>query len=104
MTNNIEHSRIGLKKMLTMMWKNLKNVPENLLWISEGPSHTVVKYDGYKIKGLQFNTRALDEKRVTQNNGVSILAKIPQVVSVKDNNPIYADMTFYGVIKKNMGA
>ena len=29
--------------------KNLKNMPENLLWISEGPSYTVAEHDGYKI-------------------------------------------------------
>ena len=80
--------------------KNLKNVPENLLWISKGPSHIIVKHDRYKINGFRFNTKALDEKRVTQNSGVSIVAKTPQVASVKDNNLIYAYMTFYGVIKE----
>ncbi|XP_062103264.1 uncharacterized protein LOC133814298 [Humulus lupulus] len=75
-----------------------KNVSMNLIWISEGPSHMVVKHDGYIINGQRFNTKALDDKRVTQNSGVSIIASIAQFSSAKDKNPVYSDMTFYGII------
>ena len=65
--------------------KNLKSVPRNLLWILEGPSHTVIKQDGYKINDLRCNTTALDEKKVTQNSSVSIVAKplnllVPRII------------------------
>uniref|UniRef100_A0A803PCS7 Transposase n=1 Tax=Cannabis sativa TaxID=3483 RepID=A0A803PCS7_CANSA len=75
-----------------------KNVSENLIWISEGPSHMVVKHDGYIINGHRFNTKELDGKRVTQNSGVSITASVAQFSTAKDKNHVYSDMTFYGLI------
>ena len=58
-------------------------MPENLLWILESPSNTVVKHDRHKTNRLPLNTKVVYEKRVTQSNGVSIIAKTPQGVSAK---------------------
>lgn len=39
-----------------------------------------------------------DNSRVTQNSGVTMVATTMQVTGYKDKNPVYTDMSFYGVI------
>lgn len=56
------------------------------------------KYHSYNINGTQFNTMERDKSRMTQNHGVSIVAKTFQVPSSKDKNPVECIMTYYGVI------
>ena len=60
----------------------------------------VTKHEGYEIRGVRFNTLDRDGKRVTQNSGVKVLAKSEHFASAKDNNPILAEMTYYGVIRE----
>ncbi|KAH6785583.1 hypothetical protein C2S51_038038 [Perilla frutescens var. frutescens] len=47
-----------------------------------------------------YHTRECDDLRTVQNSGVSLVAKIMQVASAKDKNPIVADMIFYGRIEE----
>ena len=67
-------------------------------WISEGPTHLPIQHEGYIINGHRFNTKKLDDLRVNQNSGISIVAKVMKFSSSKDKHPIYGDMKFYGVI------
>lgn len=67
-------------------------------WIASGPLFQVTKYSSYEIGGVRFNTISKDNDSVTQNSGVSLVASIMQYASVKDNNPVFGEMTFYGVV------
>lgn len=69
-------------------------------WLSQGPTDLVIKHDGFVINSRRFNTKARDDIRVTQNSGVSIVAKTMQFVSAHDKNPVYSDMKYYGVIQE----
>ena len=76
------------------------NVSDIVKWISRGPSVNVIKFSSYMINGTLFNTRERDNNRITQNSGVSLVAKIVQVSSAKDKNPVECDMTLYGVVNE----
>ncbi|XP_073120666.1 uncharacterized protein [Henckelia pumila] len=75
-------------------------ISERLKWISRGPRKKVLKYSGYLIDGVTYATKERDDVRVTQNSGVSLVAKTMQVSSAKDKNPIMTDMVFYGLIEE----
>ena len=47
-------------------------IAEQLQWLARGPSMTIMQYQGYKINGYTFYTRAQDEKSTNQNSGVRI--------------------------------
>ena len=76
------------------------NISNTLNWIAHGPRFDVIKYPGYIINGCQYHTKDRDNLRVNQNSGVSLVATTMQVSSYKDKNPVFADMSFYGVINE----
>ena len=47
-----------------------------------------------------FNSKSLDDRRANQTSGVSIVAGTMQFSNAKDKNPIYEDMTYYGIVKE----
>lgn len=69
-------------------------------WIAHGPREEVIKYSGYAINGCDYHTKSHDDSHVQQNSGVRLVANTMQVSSSKDKNPIFANMTFYGVIQE----
>ncbi|XP_073152024.1 uncharacterized protein [Henckelia pumila] len=75
-------------------------ISERLKWIARGPSTQVLKYSSYMINGVTYATKERDDIRVSQNSGVSLVAKTMQVASAKDKNPVVSDMVFYGVIEE----
>ena len=66
----------------------------------QSPTNQPFSFDGYVINGCHFNTKSLDDRRVNQNSGVSIVVGTMQFSSTKDKIPIYGDMTYYGVVKE----
>ena len=77
-----------------------KHMSKELKWITEGPTNQPLSFDGYVINGCHFNTKSLNDRRVNQNSGISIVAGTMQFSSVKAKNPIYEYMTYYGVVKE----
>lgn len=75
-------------------------ISEKLKWLSHGPSKKVLKYSSYQVDGVMFSTKERDNIRFVQNSGVSIVAKIMQISSAKDKNPIESDIVFYGFIEE----
>lgn len=84
--------------MLEERLKPENKVSSALNWISKGPLAHVLKYSTFIVNGHRFSTNARDASRVTQNSGVTLLARTPQISSSKDQNPIVTDMSFYGVL------
>ncbi|KAL6349375.1 hypothetical protein AAG906_034031 [Vitis piasezkii] len=70
-------------------------------WIAHGPSHYVSKYHGYVINGCRYHTKERDDLRTTQNSGVSIVASTMQIASAKDQNPVFGELCFYGIITRS---
>ena len=75
-------------------------ISQTLRWLAGKPSFTVLTYEAYRINGVKYFTKHRDNARAVQNSGVSLVAKTMQVSSAKDKNPVYTDMTFYGVIEE----
>ena len=75
-------------------------VSEVLNWIVEGPTNRPFSFEGYIINGCHFNTKSLDNRRVNQNSGVSIVVGTMQFSNAKDKNPIYRHMTYYELVKE----
>ena len=76
------------------------NITESLKWIAHTPKMYVIKHNAYIINGYRFNVKSLDDVRTMQNSGVSIVAKANHFSSAKDQNPVYRDMAYYGVIQE----
>lgn len=68
------------------------------MWIAQGPRMHVLKYESYVINGYRFSTKSRDSLRVNQNSGVSLVAGTMQVSSANDKNPVFSNMSFYGVV------
>ena len=57
------------------------------------------EYKGMIINGFRFHTKDRERKRKTQNSGVIVTAGTSSFSSTKDKNPIFSDVTYYGILK-----
>lgn len=73
-------------------------ITEELRALASGPTEMVKQYKGFIINGFRFHTKNLERKRKTQNSGVMLQAVTNSFSSVRDNNPIMGDVTYYGVL------
>ncbi|XP_021846923.2 uncharacterized protein [Spinacia oleracea] len=78
--------------------KSPSSISDRLKWLSRGPRRDVLSYSGYQINGYTFCTKDRDKEITNQNSGVTIVAEAMHISSTKDKNPIYAKMSYYGVI------
>ncbi|CAM8944242.1 unnamed protein product [Rhodiola kirilowii] len=69
-------------------------------WLMPGPTPTVYTWNAYDINGFCFHTKAQDDQTVMQNSGVTLVAETTLVSSVRDQNPIYAPINYFGVIEE----
>lgn len=60
------------------------NISNNLKWIAQAPRLDAIKFPGYIINGFRYHTKDWDNSRVSQNNGVSLVATTMQVTGYKD--------------------
>ncbi|XP_052209093.1 uncharacterized protein LOC127812645 [Diospyros lotus] len=75
-----------------------EDISEELRALTQGPNCVARKYKGFIINGFRFRVKEVEEKRKTQNSGVIVTAKTESYASVRDNNPILGDVTYYGVL------
>ncbi|XP_021775400.1 uncharacterized protein LOC110739246 [Chenopodium quinoa] len=73
-------------------------IPNNIIWLSKGPSYIAKKYTGYSVNGYRFHTMKRDANCVTQNSGVTLTAMTHSFASSKDQNPVEANVNYYGSI------
>ena len=64
-----------------------------------GPSLHVFSYSAYAINGYTFYIKGQDDKSTMQNSGVTLVAKAMHISSVKDLNPKFANLLYFGVIE-----
>ncbi|KAL3627015.1 hypothetical protein CASFOL_028378 [Castilleja foliolosa] len=98
-----EHNRsfsVWLRaRVLDQIQKSPGSVSTTLTWLSQEPLFEVKSFAAYEINGVTFYTKEQDDKSTTQNSGVMLVAETAHVSSAKDNNPVYEDTTYYGVIE-----
>ncbi|MCE6984353.1 DUF4216 domain-containing protein, partial [Pseudomonas frederiksbergensis] len=51
------------------------------------------------INGYTFCTKERDNQSTMQNSGVTLVAESMHISSAKDRSPIYANMSYFGVIE-----
>ena len=83
-----------------MLIKNSHDVTQTIRWLSQGPRPYVFQHPRYDINGFHFVTRDRDLNRVTQNNGVSLVAQTILVASSKYKNHVTSNITYYRVIRE----
>jgi hypothetical protein len=59
----------------------------------------VFSHSAYSINGYTFYTKEQDDKSTMQNSGVTVLAEAMHISSMKDLNPKYANLSYFGVIE-----
>jgi hypothetical protein len=79
--------------------ENPNCVSERLRWLSKGPLINVFSYKSYVINGYTFYTKDQDDKSTMQNSGVTLVAQSMHISSAKDKNPVFANMSYFGVIE-----
>ncbi len=79
---------------------NPSSVSERLRWLAKGPAIHVISYTGYLMNGYTFYTKEHNDRRRMQNSGVTLVAEAMHISSAKDRNPIYANMSYFGVIER----
>ena len=69
-------------------------------WLARGPNFDVITWTGYDINMMSFYTEIEDEKSIMENNDVTFEAESMHFASLKDNNPIVATLSYFGVIEE----
>jgi len=76
------------------------NAYETLRKLADGPKRKVITWQGYDINKYSFYTKAQDEKSTMQNSGVTLRAESQHFVSVHDDNPCVASMSYFGFVEE----
>ncbi|XP_063949929.1 uncharacterized protein LOC135152766 [Daucus carota subsp. sativus] len=74
-----------------------KEVPQELRWIADGPNKDVPTFSGYKVDGVTYSTKDLDDTRQVQCSGVCVQADT-MIVEGKDQSIEHTSPIFYGVV------
>ena len=109
----IEHNKSLIKWFWNLVADKLSTklicVSEILRWLVNRPRMDIMPYCGvtctvqkhmmtavlYKIN----YTKAYDNSYIVQNSGVTLVAQSMHISSVKDNKPVFANMSYYRVIE-----
>jgi hypothetical protein len=68
--------------------------------LADGPDVDVFSYSGYVINNFTFHTKQHDQERIMQNSSVTLEAQSMHISSAKDSNPLYAKLSYFGVIER----
>src|ERR1051325_8297722 len=74
------------------------SISDRLRCLAYGPSSIVFSYRGYAINGYTFYNKEQDEKSTMQNSGATVVAEAMHISSMKDLNPKYENLSYFGVI------
>ncbi|CAN1757493.1 hypothetical protein LINPERHAP1_LOCUS6538 [Linum perenne] len=72
----------------------------DLQHLARSPNNVVRKFSGYIVDGYRFHTKDLETIRKTQNSGVMVTAGTHSFASARDRNPVYSEISYYGVIQE----
>lgn len=99
-----EHNRtfiMWLKNQIDFEFAlNPSSISERLRWLAIGPNIHVLSYTSYLINENTFYTKSHDDQSKVQNSGVTLVAEQMHTSSAKDKNPIFANMSYFGIIEK----
>ena len=67
--------------------------------VGAGPHMNILFYHGYPTNDYYFYIKVYDNNFNIQNSGVILVAQSMYISSTKDNKPVFANMSYYGVIE-----
>ncbi|XP_062081301.1 uncharacterized protein LOC133786101 [Humulus lupulus] len=73
-------------------------VSEDLRCLAKGPNNIFIRFKRYLINGFRFHTKKIEKNLRTQNSGVIMTAKTQSFASSRDPNPVFGEVTFYGIL------
>lgn len=76
-----------------------ENISDEVRALASAPDKWARRYTGYIINGFRFHTKEREERRKTQNSGVSLIANTQSYASSRDKCPVTGEVTFYGVLR-----
>ena len=82
----------------TMRRSSNVNYSDEINILADGPHYSAWRYKAYIINGFQFWVKDMDNRRSTQNSGVTLKADTVSYASRKDNNPRVGAVSYYGVL------
>jgi len=94
-----EHNKTFLKWFKQKILQNDYDV-DDLKWLAIGSNINVITWSGDDINKFSFYTNTEDKKSTMQNSGVTFEAKSMYFASLKDNNPVMATISYFGVIEE----
>jgi len=68
--------------------------------LARGPNFDVITWSAYDINKFSFYTNTEDQKSTMQNSGVTLEVESMHFASSKDNNPVMATISYFGVIEE----
>jgi len=94
-----EHNKTFLKWFKEKIGEKDCDVDE-LKWLARGPNFDVITWSAYYINKFSFYTNTEDQKSTMQNSGVTLESESMHFASSKDNNPVMATISYFGVIEE----
>ena len=83
-----------------MQMPNDDPISSDLKALARGPNLVGVRYEKFLINGFRFHVRDVERKRKTQNSGVTVNATTSSFASIRDENPILGEMSYYGILER----
>ncbi|KAH0784221.1 hypothetical protein KY290_003819 [Solanum tuberosum] len=75
-----------------------EKISEDIQTLAIGPLIQEKRMIGYICDGVRYLTESRDVKRKTQNSGIMLKAITQSYASIKDKNPILAEVSFYEIL------
>ena len=94
-----EHNKMFLKWFKQKILQNGCDV-DDFKWLARGPNFDVITWSGYDINKFSFYIIIEDHKSIMHNSGVTVEAESMHLASSKDNNPVMATISYYGIIEE----
>lgn len=82
----------------TMRRSNGAKYSEEINRLADGPHRTARRYNAYIKNGIRFRIVVIDNRRSTQNSGVTLMADTMNYSSRKGKNPRVDTVSYYGLI------
>ena len=98
----LEHNNSFIQWFKDHIYSSIDSDPafviERLRCLTYVPSSLVFSYSAYAINGYTFYTKEHDDKSTMQNSGITLVAEAMHISIMKDLNPEYANLSYFGVI------
>ena len=69
------------------------------MFLTHGLNKHVLSFSSYVINGHTCYTKEQDAQSKMQNSRETVIANTMHILNIKDKNPIYVNMSYFGVVE-----